>query len=295
MKSIFRTILLGTLVTLAPAPAWAQLPLLDYTHDAGAVTDISGALWNSAGCTPGAFFGWPRVTGGDGVWATLDANPINSGGHTEMSYAAANARGDARAFVTVDTSSPCIVNTPASDSIYRGADGQTHALFYRRYTVGGLPPTPRMYLNWNVQGSFSDVTPTSWNGFANFRIFLLPEPPPVPVSSPVSINGSVTLAWGNLYSRTAGVPFQNGVYCFLQTCTQPPQAPVINTDGTVDALAAFQAATGRPLRVGDSFIIVALLDVYAQSCGSIPGCAVSRFTSDFSVSTRFKTDVEFIP
>ena len=112
MRAILGSTLLGTLLTFVPATVWAQDPAFTGTHEAGTLTDISGYIFNPGviGCPPSVSFGQYsgfgdplRMTGGDGVWSTQDANLLDASGRTELSYAMADANGIVRALATADT------------------------------------------------------------------------------------------------------------------------------------------------------------------------------------------------
>lgn len=301
MKSIFRAILLGTLAIVAPATAWSQPPLA-YTSPVGAATEISGYIWDPGYiewtpdytsyynvCSPtvayGAQFGWysgsPRQTGGDGVRVTADANPLNSGGRTQSSYAAADAQtGTARAVVSADVSRACAVY-PYS-SLFMDAAGISTAQFYRGYTALEDPTSlrSRVDLNWSLEGSFSRLT---WNGggHATLHIYILTVPPSQPERGPVGgfIPGSLRLVYHDIDSRTWS---GNVADCApLQNCQPVPQDPFVGIRGQIDVLQAFQSATGRPMTAGDSFIIGVFLTVWTYTA---PTQRELAFTTDFTAS-----------
>src|SRR2546425_3385664 len=132
MRVIFGRILPAVVLAFAPATAWAQLPALNYGSGTGAMTDITGGVYNPGlawylndgrifdPCPPtqhyGANLGWgfigdvPRSTGGDGVPTTSDSGPNDAGGRLETTSAVADAtRGEAQAVVSADVSQPCWV------------------------------------------------------------------------------------------------------------------------------------------------------------------------------------------
>jgi hypothetical protein len=292
-------------VILAPAAAWSQ-PALKYNASRGAVTEISGQVTNP-GVTwydpergyfnpcplPTLMYGQhltalpPRQTGGDGVGKTMDTNPLNSGGRTQTSYAAADSRGTARAMASSDVSSPCVV-TPY-DAYYMGSYGVSVAQFYRAFTVISDPTRAVIDLDWSMRGSFSSVTPAG-GGTAYVTIYFMTDRPQYPAAGvPVAVGflGLATFVLDSLsYSGTSVAS------CWPKNCPLPPHPTNVTASATVDLRAAFEASTGRKLTIGDSFMVGVHVAVSSVTCpGNCYGPLLPAFTTDFDVTAVVRSEV----
>jgi len=249
------------IVSINVQPAWSLISF-NYTSGYGAGTTVE------AGAGPGYPVHILRDSGGEGVLSAWDSGSVTSGATTGTAESKANA-----SLGTLGAYASASWWYPYETACY----GWAGSFVYDTFTIvsSTLPRgTPAsITLPWKLEGSISYPCPVH-GGKCKGHPTLGENP-----------------AWAQLifYLRALPSAYTPLSTFYVATLLSSEVCGLdLDLGGTLDLSTAFQTAMGRPLSVGDSFIVEAFFQSKAGPPGNPPARDSGSLTADFLATASFK-------